>query len=58
MFHFSRLSVCAGLLASAVAILPFSTSARAAETQYPLTIKNCGLELTFKQAPSRTVSVG
>lgn len=58
MFHFSRLSACAGLLASAVAVLPMSTAVHAAETQYPLTIKNCGLELTFKQAPSRTVSVG
>lgn len=29
-----------------------------AATQYPLTVTNCGQELTFKQAPEKTVSIG
>ena len=32
--------------------------ASAAETQYPLTLKNCGRDVTFKHAPERTVSLG
>ncbi|MGE7368728.1 ABC transporter substrate-binding protein [Neorhizobium sp. NPDC001467] len=58
MFHFARPVLIAGLFASALAVLPLGTAASAAETRYPLMIKNCGLDLTFKQAPSRTVSVG
>lgn len=30
----------------------------AEETHYPLTLKNCGREITFKKAPERVVSVG
>ena len=30
----------------------------AAETQYPLTLKNCGRDVTFQQAPTRVVAVG
>jgi iron complex transport system substrate-binding protein len=30
----------------------------AGPTRYPLTIKNCGLELTFAQAPRKTVAIG
>lgn len=29
-----------------------------AETTYPLTLKNCGREITVKSAPARTVSIG
>ncbi|MEA1842291.1 ABC transporter substrate-binding protein [Agrobacterium tumefaciens] len=57
MFHFKRLPVSAGLLAVALAALP-AGAAQAAETTYPLTINSCGHEITFKQAPARTVSVG
>lgn len=57
MFHFKRLPVSAGLLAVALAALP-AGAAQAAETAYPLTINSCGHEITFKQAPARTVSVG
>ncbi len=49
---------CLGLVASAATILPFASTSHAAQTTYPLTIKNCGMKLTFKQAPSQTVSVG
>ncbi len=57
MFHFKRLPVSAGLLAVALAAL-LAGAAQAAETTYPLTINSCGHEITFKQAPARTVSVG
>lgn len=57
MFHFKHLPVSAGLLAVALSALP-AGAAHAAETVYPLTIKSCGHEITFKQAPARTVSVG
>lgn len=42
-------------VASSFAALP---SAHAAETSYPLTLKNCGRDVTFTHAPKRTVSVG
>ena len=45
----------------AAAIAAFSlatTSAHAAETTYPLTLKNCGRDVTFTHAPQRTVSIG
>ncbi|MFK3780519.1 ABC transporter substrate-binding protein [Agrobacterium sp. NPDC089420] len=57
MFHSGRLPAYAGLLAAALAVLP-AAAAHAAETVYPLTINSCGHEITFKQAPARTVSVG
>lgn len=57
MFHFKHLPVSAGLLAVALAALT-PGAAQAAETTYPLTINSCGHEITFKQAPARTVSVG
>lgn len=42
----------ASLLATAV------TPSFADKTRYPLTLKNCGHDITFKQAPNRVVSVG
>ncbi|MDZ7928239.1 MAG: ABC transporter substrate-binding protein [Agrobacterium sp.] len=57
MLHFKHLPVSAGLLAIAFAALP-AGAAQAAETTYPLTINSCGHEITFKQAPAHTVSVG
>lgn len=47
-----------GLAAAALATMTL-TSARAAElTRYPLTLQNCGMEVTFQQAPRRAVSIG
>lgn len=40
------------------AFLSGATTLHAAETQYPLTLKNCGRDVTFKQAPTRAVAVG
>ncbi|MBB3948536.1 iron complex transport system substrate-binding protein [Rhizobium skierniewicense] len=55
-FHF-RQTMCA----AAMAVSAFSAwlpAAQAAETRYPLTLKNCGRDVTFTHAPERTVSVG
>ncbi|QTK82413.1 ABC transporter substrate-binding lipoprotein yvrC [Agrobacterium tumefaciens] len=57
MFHLRRLPSLAGIVAVAFASLP-AVGAQGAETTYPLTINSCGQEITFKQAPARTVSVG
>lgn len=35
-----------------------TSAAHAAETSYPLTIQNCGRDITIKSAPTRTVSIG
>lgn len=36
----------------------FCTAAQAERTSYPLTIENCGEEVTFAKAPERTVALG
>ncbi len=41
-----------------VAFTISSTLSFAQETTYPLTIKNCGRDLTFTKAPERVVSIG
>nr|WP_234911059.1 ABC transporter substrate-binding protein [Rhizobium skierniewicense] len=49
------------MCAAAMAVSAFSAwlpAAQAAETRYPLTLKNCGRDVTFTHAPERTVSVG
>jgi iron complex transport system substrate-binding protein len=46
-------------LALTVASLGLLTAAAAAEpTKYPLTVKNCGQEVTFEAAPKRAVTIG
>ncbi|GAA5542636.1 ABC transporter substrate-binding protein [Ochrobactrum soli] len=47
-----RIALCALFLFAGAPAL------QAAETQYPLTLKNCGRDVTFKQAPTRAVAVG
>lgn len=49
-------AAAAGL--AACASFALSGAAHAGKTQYPLTLENCGKELTFTKAPERTVSVG
>ncbi len=46
------------LLSLAVLMAAFSTSVRAEPTSYPLTIENCGREITFDKAPERAVALG
>jgi len=55
-FHFRR-AIWAATFAAAT-IGASMSSAQAAETTYPLTLKNCGRDVTFTHAPERTVSIG
>jgi len=41
-----------------VAAAVLCTSAQAEPTTYPLTIENCGQQVTFAKAPERTVALG
>jgi iron complex transport system substrate-binding protein len=50
----ARLFAAAAFLSLSAGFAP----AHAAETQYPLTLSNCGREVTFTHAPQRTVSLG
>ena len=49
----SRVLALAGL-----ALLVLSPAAWAEPTQYPLTIRNCGVDVRFDHAPRRVVSIG
>ncbi len=49
-----RPTVLMGVLATTWLVSP----AIAAETQYPLTLTNCGVEVTFSGAPERAVTIG
>ena len=46
------------LAAAALFVTSFASNAFAADTTYPLTLKNCGRDVTFKHAPERAVAVG
>jgi len=46
------------ILALGSAALAFSGAAAHAETNYPLTIENCGQTVTFEQAPQNAVALG
>lgn len=40
------------------ALTAFATAAQAEATKYPLTLQNCGVQMTFDKAPATTVSLG
>ncbi|MEY9325786.1 ABC transporter substrate-binding protein [Sinorhizobium fredii] len=44
--------------AAAVLLAAIGVEAQAAETSYPLTLTNCGHQITFQKAPERAVSIG
>lgn len=46
------------LALAAASLTLLATTAFAAETTYPLTLNNCGREITIKNTPTRAVSVG
>ncbi len=49
------------VFAASFAVVAMATAmpaAQAAETTYPLTLKNCGRDVTFTHSPERTVSIG
>ncbi|NTF90145.1 ABC transporter substrate-binding protein [Agrobacterium rhizogenes] len=48
----------AGLFAMSLIVAGLPGQAGAAETSYPLTLQNCGRQITIQKAPSRTVSIG
>lgn len=45
-------------MAALISATVFPILASAAPTQYPLTLQNCGMPLTFERAPERTVTIG
>ncbi len=58
-FHeYSRQDAVSRRLLRGCIFLAGGVAAQAAETRYPLTLKNCGRDVTFKQAPARAVAVG
>ena len=42
----------------AMALCAVATPTFAASTTYPLTIENCGVEVTFEKAPERAIALG
>ncbi|PZQ46511.1 MAG: ABC transporter substrate-binding protein [Rhodovulum sulfidophilum] len=46
------------VLASFAVLTAFATAASAEATKYPLTLRNCGVEITFDAAPASAVSLG
>lgn len=47
-------AACAAVVLGAA----FSATASAAQTSYPLTLKNCGRDITFRKEPASAVTVG
>jgi iron complex transport system substrate-binding protein len=48
----------AGFLLASLATAFLAGHAQAAETAYPLTLQNCGRQITIDKAPTKTVSIG
>jgi len=51
-------SIRRSLIAVAALMSSIASNAQAAETTYPLTLANCGRDVTFQKAPERAVSIG
>ena len=45
-------------LTTATLVVAATSAAAASETQYPLTLENCGVEITIETAPQRAVGIG
>ncbi|WP_331375425.1 ABC transporter substrate-binding protein [Sinorhizobium chiapasense] len=58
MTSFLKPSLRAVFLFAALAPVALAGKAQAAETNYPLTLENCGRKVTFQKAPTKTVSIG
>lgn len=58
MTSFFKTPLRAALLLASFASAAFAAQAQAAETTYPLTLENCGHQVTFQKAPGQTVSIG
>lgn len=55
---FSRIGSMPVLLGALLAATLIAGQSSAASTKYPLTLENCGRQITIKQAPERTVAIG
>ena len=55
LFHIRAMSLLSSALLSTAL---FTGHASAASTHYPLTLDNCGHQITIRQAPGRTVAIG
>ena len=53
-----RTTCLAALTGLAAALLSSAAPAEAEATSYPLTIENCGQQVTFSKAPERAVALG
>ena len=53
-----RAAATLAFAAGALALALCPGAVQAAETRYPLTLENCGREVTFEKAPERAVSLG
>jgi len=53
-----RSLVPAAAVAAGLALFGLAPAASAGPTHYPLTIRNCGVDVTFAKAPQRAVSIG
>jgi iron complex transport system substrate-binding protein len=58
MMRLSAMPWRRALVAATFAAMTFSPVRAAEPTHYPLTLWNCGTEVTFSQAPRRAVSIG
>jgi iron complex transport system substrate-binding protein len=58
MTSLSNSPLRAGFLLASLVAASFASSAHAAETIYPLTLQNCGRQITIGEAPVKTVSIG
>ncbi|MBA3040913.1 MAG: ABC transporter substrate-binding protein [Rhizobiaceae bacterium] len=53
-----KMPLRAGFLLASLAASALAGHAQAAETTYPLTLENCGRQITINKAPTKTVSIG
>jgi iron complex transport system substrate-binding protein len=58
MNSFWKRPLIAGLITFSAGVAALDRPAFAAETTYPLTLENCGRQITFDKTPTRTVSIG
>ena len=58
MISLFKTALRAGFLLASLATAILAGHAQAAETAYPLTLQNCGRQITIDKAPTKTVSIG
>lgn len=58
MTSFFKTPLRAGFLFASLTAGTLASAAQAAQTTYPLTMENCGRQITIEKAPKQTVSIG